>query len=185
MLEGDASYNPGLKARVEVLRERFLYRDKVSRDVLNMRRGDFDLVDPGAFSEDRPRPIVSNMIEVFGRHAAAALSPMPAIRCKAPAMGASDAARDRAATRTQIVNHYFKNARYQSQMQVGADQFFTFGMVVTEVLPDFEDKMPVPAVRDSLGVYPVWDHKGQTIEVARIFTKKIVDLIAVYPEHGA
>lgn len=85
----DALYDPGVKARVEVLRERFLYRDKVTAEVRAVRRGDFDEVDPGAFSPERPRPIVANMIEVFGRHAAAALSTMPSISCKAKAHGAS------------------------------------------------------------------------------------------------
>lgn len=67
---------------------------------------------------------------------------------------------------------------------MGADQFFTFGMTVTEVMPDFKEKMPVPAVRDSLGVYPVWNYKGETVEIARIFMKKVVDLVAAYPEHA-
>ena len=172
-----------LRQRVDMLRERYFKRDANAAIVMHVRRGDFDKVDPDAFSDEYPRPIVSNRIEGMARHAVAALSTLPTMRCNASSMAASDRAKERADKRTEIVNHYFKNARFQEQMQIGADHLNCFGMIVTQVVPDFDEKMPVPTVRDSLGFYPVWDARGRTIEAAHIFRKRIVDLQAMYPEH--
>lgn len=172
----------GLRSRVDMLRRRFNARDVTAATVLHVRRGDFDKVDPQAFSADFPRPIVANKIEINARHMAAALSVMPSFRCRASSAGASDASKKRADKRTSIVNHYMTNARMQVQMQTGADHLPTFGMIVTQVTPDFDEQMPVPIVRDSLGFYPVWDGLGRTVEAAHVFRKRIVDLKAEYPE---
>ena len=98
-------YDKALLARVNVLRQRFLYRDRKAREVLAIRRGEWDSLDPEAFSDAFPGPIVANMLEVQARHATAALSPMPGIACREPSAGASQAAKDRADKRTAIVNH--------------------------------------------------------------------------------
>lgn len=175
-------YDSALSARVDLLRERYTYRDQKANTVLNVRRGDWNLIDPDAFSEAYPRPIVANMIEESGRHAAAALSPMPSFRCRVGSIGASQAAKDRADKRTHIVNHYMAESQVRAQMQIGADQFYTFGLIVAQIVPNFETKMPDILLRDSLGFYPVWNAKGETIEAAHVFTKRVVDLIAEYPE---
>lgn len=180
----DVMRDNDLRTRVDLLRERYHERDRRAQIVLHVRRGDFDKVDPDAFSDEYPRPIVSNRIDGMARHATAALSPLPALRCRAESMGASDAAKKRADTRTGIVNHYFTNARFREQMQIGADHLYSYGMIVTQIVPDFEDKLPVPTVRDSMGFYPVWDGRGRTKEAAHVFRKRVVDLIAQYPEHA-
>lgn len=177
----DVMYDVGLQARVDVLRERFLYRDTTVSQVKHVRNGDFHLVDPDAFNEDYPRPIIGNMIEALGREAAAALSKLPGFRCRATSMGASDAAKKRADKRSKVVNHYAVNSNLDEQMQRGADQFWTYGMVVAQIVPDFKGMMPEIVIRDSDGFYPVWNHKGETIEAAHVFTKRVVDLIAEYP----
>lgn len=179
----DVTRDGELRARVDMLRERYFKRDENATIVMHVRRGDFDKVDPDAFNDEYPRPVVSNRIEAMARHAVAALSTLPTLRCNAASMAASDRAKERADKRTAVVNHYFKNARFQEQMQIGADHLYCFGMIVTQIVPDFEEKLPVPTVRDSLGFYPVWDARGRTVEAAHVFRKRIVDLQAMYPEH--
>lgn len=175
-------FDTGLKARVDMLRERYGYRDTEVTLVTNVRHGDWDLIDPEAFSDAYPRPIVANMIDVQARHAAAALSPLPSLRCRASSQGASQSAKSRADKRTQIVNHYFQRSKVASQMQTGADQFASLGLIVAQVVPNFEDKMPDILIRDSRNFYPVWDAKGNTIEAAHVFNMRVVDLVAQYPE---
>lgn len=176
------AYEPDIAQRVTLLREIYVHRDSVATQVLAVRRGDWDQVDPDAFSEQYPRPIVANVIDEQARHATAALSPMPMIRCRASVNSASQRAKDRADKRTKIVNHYFDSSRVEFQMQTGADQFYTFGMIVAEIIPDFERMMPEIRVRGAQNVYPVWDSMNRTVEVAQVFEKRLVDLCAQYPE---
>lgn len=176
------AYEPDVAARCTMLREHYVHRDAVANNVLHVRRGDWDKVDPDAFSEQYPRPIVANVIDEQARHATAALSPMPMIRCRASVNSASQRAKDRADKRTKIVNHYFDTSRTEFQMQDGADQFYTFGMIVAEIVPDFERQMPTIRVRRAQHVYPVWDSFLRTVEVAQVFEKRGVELRAQYPE---
>lgn len=176
------AYEPDVAQRVVMLREHYIHRDQVASQVLHVRRGDWDKVDPDAFSDQYPRPIVANVIDEQARHATAALSPIPMIRCRASVNSASQRAKDRADKRTKIVNHYFDSSRVEFQMQDGADQFYTFGMIVAEIVPNFERQMPEIRVRRAQHVYPVWDSLGRTVEVAQVFEKRCVDLEAQYPE---
>lgn len=177
-----ARYDKDVTERVKHLEQHYAHRDATARNVLAVRRGDWDEVDPDAFSEEYPRPIVANIIDMQSRHATAALSPMPMIRCRASVNAASQRAKDRADKRTKIVNHYFDASRVEYQMQYGADHFYTFGMIVAEIVPDFEKSIPQIRVRDAMYVYPVWDSLGRTVEVAQVFEKRGVDLMAQYPE---
>jgi len=175
-------FDKDITQRVTALSQHYNLRDTVANQVLHVRRGDWDKVDPDAFSEQYPRPIVANIIDVQARHATAALSPMPMVRCRASVGSASQRSKDRADKRTKIVNHYLDASRLEDQMQKGADQFYTFGMIVAEVMPNFETMMPEVRVRDAQYTYPVWDSMMRTVEVAQRFTKRIVDLEAQYPE---
>lgn len=173
-------YDKGLCERIDSLKVGFLARDRRAAEVRAVRHGDFDKIAPDAFSDDWPRPIVANMIDTYAKHAAAALSPLPTITCSSASM-ASDAAKAFADKRTKIVNHYFRESRLRAQMQQGADQFYTYGLLVTEAAPDFKKKIPAVFVEDSIGFYPVWDRYGRTVEIAHEFDRRVVELAAEYP----
>lgn len=175
-------FDTGLKSRVDMLRERYGYRDTEVTLVTNVRKGDWHLLDPDAFSDAYPRPIVANMIDVQARHVAAALSPLPSMRCRASSLGASQRSKDNADKRTKVLNHYFERSKVASQMQTGADQFAALGLIVAQIVPNFEDKIPEVLIRDSRNFYPVWNAKGETIEAAHVFNMRVVDLLAQYPE---
>jgi len=175
-----ATYDRSLCERRDALKVRFLARDRRAAEVRAVRHGNFDMIAPDAFSEDWPRPIVANMIDTYARHASAALSPLPQVSCQSASMK-SDAAKSFAEKRTRIANHYFKRSRMRVQMQQGADQFYTYGLIVAQVAPDFREQFPDVYVKDSIGVYPVWDGKGRTVEVLHEFDRYVIELAAEYP----
>lgn len=169
-------------ARVRALQLKHRDRDRHAAEVRAVRHGDFDAVAPNLFSDEWPRPIVANRIDVMARHASAALSPLPIVTCQS-ITAASDTARAFADKRTKIANHYLRRSRVQAQMQSGADQFYTYGLLVTSIEPNFEDKFPDILIEDSTGFYPVWDRLGRTVEYARVQNMSAIDLCAQFPQH--
>ena len=170
-----------LGQRVEAIKARYVARDQRARQVRAVRHGDFDAVSPGIFNDEWPRPIVANMIDVLARHAAAAFSPLPTITCSSGSMS-TDVARLRADKRTKIANGYLAASDVRSQMQTGADQFNTYGILVACVEPDWDRKIPGIYYEDSISVYPVWDRQGNTVEVVRLFDRTEIELTAEYPD---
>lgn len=168
--------------QVSALRRRHAARDQRAAQVRAVRHGDFDLVAPNLFDDDWPRPIVANRIDVFARHMAAALSPLPTLTCPPATSGSTDAARKRADLRTKAVLHYFDRSRVQAQMMQAADQFWSYGLIVTAVEPDFEECIPSILMKDPSGFYPVWDQMDRTVKVAHVFTDSLISLMAEYPQ---
>lgn len=179
MLRQDDATLGGVFQKVDALRNRHMARDIRAAEVRAVRHGDFDQVAPDLFSEDWPRPIVANRIDVIARHAAAALSPLPTFSCQSLS-SSSDRAREIADKRTKIVNAYVRRSRLASQMQSGADQFYSYGLIVGSVEPDKDG--PAIFIEDAAGFYPVWDRAGRTIAMARVFKREVHELMAEYPD---
>jgi hypothetical protein len=51
------------------------------RDVLSVRQGDLSKVYPSMFSEDYPKPLVANFIDVAARDLAEGMAPLPSFNC--------------------------------------------------------------------------------------------------------
>jgi hypothetical protein len=111
------------------------------RDVLSVRQGDIGKVYPTMFSEDYPKPLVANFIDVAARDLAEAMAPLPSFNCSATNM-VSDSARKQADTRTRIANYYSTSSELQIQMYAGADWFNTYGMLPGIVEIDYETNTP-------------------------------------------
>ena len=167
--------------RVEALREKYRLRDARAAEVRAVRRGEFDKVAPDLFSDEWPKPIVANRIDVTARHAAAALAPMPLVSCKS-VTAKSDRAREFADKRTKIANHYLERCDVQQQMQWAADQFYTYGLIVTSVEPNTDDMFPDIIFEDTIGVYPLIDRFGRTKEVALVREQSALELCAKFPD---
>lgn len=174
----------GLASRLDAIRTRWHSRDRRNAEVTAVLRGNFDDVAPDLFDDEWPRPIVANRVRVFIQHAGAALAPLPMVSCSS-VTAASDRARDFADKRTKIANYYLERSRAQAQMQRAAEQFYAYGLIVTSVEPDFEEKFPTPIFENPVGIYPVWDRLGRTREVFRVFRRNLIELSAEYPEHAA
>ena len=115
-------------AKVARLQTKYAKRDQRMRDVLSVRQGDIARVFPAMFSEDYPKPLVANFIDVAAKDLAEAMAPLPSFNCSATNM-VSDSARKAADTRTRIAGHYVSSSELQIQMYAGADWFNTYGML--------------------------------------------------------
>jgi hypothetical protein len=175
-------HDKDLRRRIDGLAQRHAVHDRTAVEMYFIRTGQWDKVAPGSLNKDHPKPIVANRVDTFAKHAAAALAPLPTVRCQSPSVGASKAEKDRAEARTKVVNHYLERSNLEYQMQAAGDGFYMYGLIVASVVPDFTDKMPNIMLRDPFKWYPVWDWRGNTVEVAHIFTQHVADLIQQYPE---
>lgn len=167
--------------RVEALRARYAARDRRAGEVRLIRNGEFEKIAPELFSDDWPRPVVANIIDNAARDFAAVLAPLPVFSCTASSMLA-ESSRRAADKLTKIVNLYPNDSRLQVQMLNGADQYNSYGMLVTCVRPDFDKKAPYIHVESALGAYPVNNLRGDTVEFARVVYQDWIGLCADYPQ---
>ena len=128
-------------AKVNRLQTRYAARDQRMRDVLSVRQGDISKVYPAMFSEEYPKPLVANFVDVAARDLAEVMAPLPSFNCAATNM-VSDSARKAADTRTRIANYFVSMSELQIQMYQGADWFNTYGMLPAMVEMDYETNNP-------------------------------------------
>ena len=153
------------------------------RDVLSVRQGDLSKVYPSMFSEDYPKPLVANFIDVAARDLAEAMAPLPSFNCSAANM-VSDSARKAADTRTRIANFYASLSELQLQMYEGADWYNTYGMMVGLVEMDYDSNNPRLRLLNPWGVYPEMDRFGRTISLTQVINIDSESLAAQYPEYA-
>lgn len=151
------------------------------RDVLRVRQGDISGVFPGAFSDEYPKPLIANFIDVAARDLAEAMAPLPAFNCSATNI-ASDTQRKAADIRTRIANFYVSNSDLQLQMYRGADWYNTFGLLPAIIELDYEDMAPRIRMLNPWGVYPEIDRFGRTISISQKMSMAAEELAAMYPE---
>tara|TARA_R110000822_G_scaffold53522_2_gene138024 strand:+ start:220 stop:1989 length:1770 start_codon:yes stop_codon:yes gene_type:complete len=170
-----------VNAKLGRLQTKFASRDQRMRDVLSVRQGDLSKVYPSMFSEDYPKPLVANFIDVAARDLAEAMAPLPSFNCSAANM-VSDAARKAADTRTRIANFYAALSELQLQMYEGADWYNTYGMMVGLVEMDYDSNNPRLRLLNPWGVYPEMDRFGRTISLTQVINIDSESLAAQYPE---
>ena len=127
-------------AKVERLKTRNMDRDRRMADVLAVRQGRMQDVFFGQFSDEYPKPLIANMVDIAARDLAEVTAPLPAINCASSNM-TSDAARKKAEIRTRIANHYANKSDLQLQMYQAADWYYTYGfaagMVVATIIAGY------------------------------------------------
>ena len=170
-----------IAAKVDRLRTRNAKRDSRMRDVLRVRQGDIGGVFPGSFSDDYPRPLIANFIDVAARDLAEAMAPLPAFNCSATNIS-SDAQRKNADIRTRIANFYVSNSDLQLQMYKGADWYNTFGQLPAIIELDYQDMAPRIRLLNPWNVYPEVDRFGRTISLSQVMSMQAEELAALYPE---
>jgi hypothetical protein len=168
-------------AKVGRLQTKFAARDQRMRDVLSVRQGDISKVYPSMFSEDYPKPLVANFVDVAARDLAEVMAPLPSFNCAAVNM-VSDAQRKAADTRTRIANYFVTASDLQIQMYQGADWFNTYGMLPALVEMDYETNSPRIRLLNPFGVYPEIDRFGRTTSLSQIVVMDAESLAAQYPE---
>lgn len=163
------------------LQTKYAARDQRMRDVLSVRQGDLSKVYPSMFSEDYPKPLVANFIDVAARDLAEAMAPLPSFNCQATNM-VSDSARKAADTRTRIANFYVSVAELQLQMYQGADWYNTYGMMVGMVEMDYDSNNPRMRLLNPWGCYPEVDRFGRVVSMTQVLNTDAETLISKYPE---
>ena len=154
------------------------------RDVLSVRQGDLSKVFPAMFSEDYPKPLVANFIDVAARDLAEAGAPLPSFNCSANNM-VSDAQRRAADTRTRIANYYVSYSDLALQNYNNADWYNTYGMSIGMVEMDYEGNNPRIRLIDPTGAYPELDRFGRTISLTQLIVSDADTLAAQYPEFAS
>jgi len=147
-----------------------------------VRQGDISKVYPAMFSEEYPKPLVANFIDVAARDLAEAMAPLPSFNCSATNM-VSDAARKGADTRTRIANFYVTNSDLQLQMYTAADWYNTYGLGIGMVEMDFDDNNPRIRMLNPFGTYPELDRYGRMLSVTQVIVTDAETLAAQYPEY--
>jgi hypothetical protein len=170
-----------VNAKLGRLQTKYAARDQRMRDVLSVRQGDLSKVYPSMFSEDYPKPLVANFIDVAARDLAEAMAPLPSFNCEATNM-VSDSARKAADTRTRIANFYISVAEMQLQMYQGADWYNTYGMMVGMVEMDYDSNNPRMRLLNPWGCYPEVDRFGRVVSLTQVLNTDAETLIAKYPE---
>ena len=168
-------------AKAARLQTRYASRDQRMREVLSVRQGDISKVYPAMFSEEYPKPLVANFVDVAARDLAEVMAPLPSFNCSATNM-VSDSARKAADTRTRIANYYVAASELQIQMYTGADWFNTYGMLPGIVEMDYESNSPRIRLLNPFGVYPEIDRFGRTISLVQVLATDAETLAAQYPE---
>lgn len=170
-----------IAAKVSRLTTRYSARDQRMRDVLSVRQGDMSKVYPSMFSEEYPKPLIANFIDVAARDLAEAMAPLPSFNCAATNM-VSDSQRKAADTRTRIANYYSSASELQLQMYSGADWFNTYGLLPAIVEMDYETNNPRIRLLNPFGVYPEIDRFGRTISLTQVIQMDAESLAMQYPE---
>ncbi len=170
-------------AKASRLQTRYAARDQRMRDVLSVRQGDISKVYPAMFSEEYPKPLVANFVDVAARDLAEVMAPLPQFECSATNM-VSDAARKAADTRTRIANFYVTSSDLGIQMYSGADWFNTYGMLPAIVEMDYESNNPRIRLLNPFGVYPEIDRFGRTLSLTQVIASDAETLAAQYPEYA-
>lgn len=169
-----------ISASVDALRARNAKRDRNWAEITLIRHGEFDRVAPGLFNEQIKQPVVANEIDIAARQFAGVLSVLPTISCSS-ASQANVAATGRASKRTTIANHYVFESKIEQQLITAADQYNTYGVMISRVEADFTDKSVKIQFINPTGCYYVNNSWGETVKFARIYQKHIDELEADYP----
>lgn len=163
------------------MQRRYAARDQRWDDVRAIRQGKLNDNFPDLVSDAWPEPIVANFIDTTARDLAEMLAPLPTFTCSSVSMR-SDAERKRADIRTKIANHYVEFNGLDQQMLYGTDQYWSFGLGIFHVEPDYDARLPRITMEDPTGCYPVFDRWGRPRTLTKRWWCDAVTLAELYPE---
>jgi hypothetical protein len=172
-----------ITALVSRLQTKYAQRDGRMRDVLSVRQGDISKVYPSMFSEEYPKPLIANLIDVSARDLAEAMAPLPTFSCSASNM-VSDTARKAADIRARIANYYVGRSELSVQMYTGADWYNTYGMMIGMIDLDYEGNEPTIKLINPFGAYPEIDRFGRCLSLTQVVGMDAQSLASMYPEYA-
>lgn len=171
-----------IEQRRRSLKERFTERDKAMDMVSLVRRGDIDRLFPDLFSDDIPKSVVANLVDVAARDLAEVMAPLPNLACASGSMK-TDADRTRASRKNRIGYYYWDCSQLEKQMYQFADSYNSHGFAVFVIEPDFKKLMPRIRAENPVGCYYQLDRWGCVQEFAKETMAQAGELAALYPEY--
>jgi len=169
--------------RWETLKQRYIDRDVRMTKIANIRANNTELVAPGLFSAEWPKPVVANFIDAAAHDLSEVIAPLPAVNCNA-SNAVDDASRKRADKRTRIASYYIEASRLQTAMYAGADRYLSYGFLPLRIELDVANRRPHVHLDDPMGAYPEFDRYGNVTAYAKRWTEQASTLAAMFPEHA-
>ena len=166
------------------LRRQHVERDSRMRAVHLVRSGHAEMVFKGMFPSDWPKPVVGNFIDVAARDTAEMVGVLPTITAAGDSV-LDESKRSRQDKLTRIINYLAYSSRLGANLVIAADRMVTYGFVPIRVEANYEGGSPHIHVDDAMNTYYEKDRWGQVVLYARVFYKKVSELVALYPEHAA
>lgn len=145
------------------------------------RAGNYELINPDAFSDTWPKPVIANFLNMAAMDMAESLAPLPGLNCSSGAM-MSERAKKRGSTRTKIAHHYWQHSKLKKFSVNAADWFFTMGFLPIVVEPDWGMDMPRIRFEDPFDSFPEVDRYGNVKCYAKIQRMLASELAAMFPE---
>lgn len=156
-------------------------RDSRMELMRRVRAGDLEMVDPAAFSDLFPKPVVANFITNAAEDFANSVAPLPALNCAAGAMR-TDVDKRRGSKKNKGGDSYWKKSRLERGMFKAADQYDTYGFSAFYAEPDLINKTPHIFVEDSVGAYFLKDRFGRVVQYAKCWREKRGSLRVMFPD---
>jgi hypothetical protein len=145
------------------------------------RAGNYELINPDAFSDTWPKPVIANFLNMAALDMAESLAPLPALNCSSGAM-TSQRAKDRGSMRTKIAHYYWQHSMLKKFSVNAADWFFTMGFLPIVIEPDFEENCPRIRFEDPFDAFPEIDRYGKVHAYAKVQRLLASELAAMFPE---
>jgi len=145
------------------------------------RAGNYELINPDAFSDTWPKPVIANFLNMAALDMAESLAPLPAINCSSGAM-TSERAKQRGNVRTKIAHYYWQHSKLKKYSVNAADWFFTYSFLPIIVEPDFDANCPRIRFEDPFDSFPKVDRYGEVLYYAKVQRMLASELAAMFPE---
>lgn len=169
---------------IDRLRRQNTERDARMRAVNLVRTGRSDMVFRGLFPSDWPKPVVGNFIDVVAHDTAEMVGVMPTLTAAGDSV-LDESRRSKQDKLTRIINYLAYQSRLGTNLINAADRMNTYGFVPLRVEANYEGGAPFIHVDDSMNTYYEKDRWGNVVLYARIYWRRVSELIAMFPEHAA
>jgi hypothetical protein len=170
--------------KIDLLRRNNVERDARMRAVALVRTGRADMVFGGLFPSDWPKPVVANFVDVVARDTAEMVGVLPTLTAAGDSV-LDESKRSRQDKLSRIINYLAYSSRLGTNLVQAADRMVTYGFVPFRVEANYDDQRPHLHVDDSMNTYYEKDRWGNVTCYAKVFNRRVSELIAMFPEHRA
>lgn len=177
-----AEYAKALADKVDRLRKNAADRDARMRAMTLVRTGHADAVFKGLFPSDFPKPVISNQIDLAATDTAQMVGVLPTLTAAGDSL-LDESKRSRLDKLTRIINTLAYQSNLGGNLVTAADKMVTYGFVPLRVEANFKEERPHIHVDDPVNTYFERDRFGTVTVYAKVFRKRVSQLIQMFPEH--